>query len=119
MQHAHDIPYRNILAYDIANRGPVHYIFPRGVVMFIARENELNVLEGRYSSDHFEFAMIYGRRRIGKTRLIEEFVKNKKCIFFSAMKDGSRHESLVQLSKCVTAPLGEPRGFHGVSMFLS
>ena len=87
--------------------------------MFIARENELNELEGRYSSDHFEFAMIYGRRRIGKTRLIEEFVKNKKCIFFSAMKDGSRHESLVQLSKCVTAPLGEPRGFHGVSMFLS
>ena len=43
--------------------------------MFIARENELNELEGRYSSDHFEFAMIYGRRRIGKTRLIEEFVK--------------------------------------------
>lgn len=70
--------------------------------MFIARENELNELEGRYSSDHFEFAMIYGRRRIGKTRLIEEFVKNKKCIFFSAMKDGSRHESLVQLSKCIS-----------------
>ena len=49
-----------MVAYDIANRGPVHYIFPRGVVMFIARENELNVLEGMYSSDHFEFAMIYG-----------------------------------------------------------
>ena len=41
--------------------------------MFIARENELNELEGRYSSDHFEFAMIYGRRRIGKTRLIDNF----------------------------------------------
>ena len=60
--------------------------------MLIARENELNELEGRYGSDHFEFAMIYGRRRIGKTRLIEEFVKDKECIFFSAMKDSSRQQ---------------------------
>ncbi len=26
--------------------------------MFIARENELNELEGRYSSDHFEFSYL-------------------------------------------------------------
>ena len=41
--------------------------------MFIARENEINDLENRYRTGNFEFAIIYGRRRVGKTRLIEEF----------------------------------------------
>ena len=49
--------------------------------MFIARENEINELESRYQSRNLEFAIIYGRRRIGKTRLIEEFAKDKR--FFS------------------------------------
>ena len=70
--------------------------------MFIARENEINELESRYRTDSFEFAIIYGRRRVGKTRLIEEFSKDKECIFFSAMKDSSRKESLTQLSKCIS-----------------
>ncbi|HIT49727.1 MAG TPA: ATP-binding protein, partial [Candidatus Pelethenecus faecipullorum] len=42
--------------------------------MFIGRENELNTLNRLYSSDKFEFAVIYGRRRVGKTALINEFV---------------------------------------------
>ena len=67
--------------------------------MFIARENEINELESRYRTEGFEFAIIYGRRRIGKTRLIEELSKDKDSIFFSAMKDSSRKESLFQLSK--------------------
>ena len=70
--------------------------------MFIARENEINDLENRYRTGNFEFAIIYGRRRVGKTRLIEEFSKDKDCIFFSAMKDSSRKESLFQLSKCIS-----------------
>lgn len=69
--------------------------------MFIARENELATLEEKHVSDGFEFAIIYGRRRVGKTRLIEEFTKDKDCIFFSAMKDESRQQSLYQLSKCI------------------
>ena len=69
--------------------------------MFIARENELATLEEKHVSGGFEFAIIYGRRRVGKTRLIEEFTKDKDCIFFSAMKDESRQQSLYQLSKCI------------------
>lgn len=55
--------------------------------MFIAREAEINALKEKYDSSNFEFAIIYGRRRVGKTRLIEEFTKDKNCIFFSAMKE--------------------------------
>ena len=46
--------------------------------MFIAKENEINELESRYRSRNLEFAIIYGRRRIGKTRLIEESAKDKR-----------------------------------------
>ena len=50
--------------------------------MFIGRERELSTLNRLYASDKFEFAVIYGRRRVGKTALITEFVKNKKNISF-------------------------------------
>ena len=35
--------------------------------MFIGRERELNTLDGLFKSDKYEFAVIYGRRRVGKT----------------------------------------------------
>ena len=38
---------------------------------FIGREKELRELEIRFSSDAFEFIVIYGRRRVGKTMLID------------------------------------------------
>lgn len=54
--------------------------------MFIGRENELNTLNKLYSSDKFEFAVIYGRRRVGKTALISEFTKDKDTIFLLVLK---------------------------------
>ena len=50
--------------------------------MFIGRERELNSLEKLYASDKFEFAVIYGKRRVGKTALINHFIRNKKAIYF-------------------------------------
>jgi AAA+ ATPase superfamily predicted ATPase len=56
--------------------------------MFIGREKELNRLEEMYRGDKFEFAVIYGRRRVGKTSLIQEFIKNKKSIYYVAIESG-------------------------------
>ncbi len=50
---------------------------------FIDRINELRELERFYKSK-YKVALIYGRRRIGKTTLIKEFIKNKKAIYFLA-----------------------------------
>lgn len=36
--------------------------------MFIGRERELQELNRLFESDRFEFAVIYGRRRVGKNR---------------------------------------------------
>jgi AAA+ ATPase superfamily predicted ATPase len=55
--------------------------------MFFGRIEELASLHERYNSDQFEFVCIYGRRRVGKTELITEFVKDKKAVFFTGLQD--------------------------------
>jgi AAA+ ATPase superfamily predicted ATPase len=40
--------------------------------MFVGRQQELKKLNTMYVSGNFEFAVIYGRRRVGKTTLIKE-----------------------------------------------
>lgn len=49
--------------------------------MFIGRDKELDVLDRLYKSDKFEFVVIYGRRRVGKTALINHFIDDKKAIY--------------------------------------
>ncbi len=68
--------------------------------MFIGRENELNTLNRLYNSDKFEFAVIYGRRRIGKTELIKEFIKGKKTIFFTGVETNEK-QNLDNFSRCI------------------
>ena len=54
------------------------------MIRFIDRWDELSLLENSWVKDNAEFVVICGRRRIGKTRLILEFMKNKDGIFFIA-----------------------------------
>lgn len=68
--------------------------------MFLCREDELRKLNKRYDSNEFECIVIYGRRRVGKTALINEFCKNKKNIYFSAL-DTTSQENLKILSKAI------------------
>ena len=56
--------------------------------MFIGRERELASLKEFYDRDGIGMTVIYGRRRIGKSTLIAEFVKDKKTIFYTATKVG-------------------------------
>ena len=58
--------------------------------MFVGRENELNTLNKLYHSDKFEFAVIYGRRRVGKTALINEFTEDKAVIFFTGVETNEK-----------------------------
>lgn len=68
--------------------------------MFIGRERELNTLNKLYNSGKFEFAVIYGRRRIGKTALISEFVKKKDTIFFTGVETNAK-QNLDNFSGCI------------------
>ena len=65
--------------------------------MFIGRKRELEELEKYYMENSFQFAVFYGRRRVGKTTLINRFRENKKSIHFTAAETTAK-ENLQLLS---------------------
>lgn len=67
--------------------------------MFKGRKKELEFLDELYNSEKFEFLVLYGRRRVGKTELLKEFTKNKKSLFFSAQEKNDSL-NLLDFSKC-------------------
>ena len=58
--------------------------------MFVGREKELETLEALYASNRFEMPVIYGRRRVGKTRLIGEFLRGKRAVYFQARRTNAQ-----------------------------
>ena len=68
--------------------------------MFYCREEELRTMNKRYKKGRFECVVIYGRRRVGKTALINEFCKGKPTVYFSAL-NASSQENLEALSKAI------------------
>ena len=65
--------------------------------MFVGRKRELDKLNTLYAGDSFEFAVVYGRRRVGKTTLIREFLKDKESVYYMAV-EGTKKENLRGLS---------------------
>lgn len=57
--------------------------------LFIDRKEEMSFLDERYHKKEFDFFVIYGRRRIGKTELIKHFIKNKPHIYVLCNKAGT------------------------------
>lgn len=78
--------------------------------MFIGRKKELDTLNNKYLSNRKEFGVIYGRRRIGKTFLIDEFVKDKENLFFQAKRD-SIYGNLKSFSYAISKLIGLPKNF--------
>lgn len=54
----------------------------------------------RHAGDKFECIAIYGRRRVGKTALINEFCKDKPTFSFSALNMTGK-ENLEALSRSI------------------
>jgi len=66
--------------------------------IFIDRQDELAVLTERYARKSAEFIILYGRRRIGKSELIEHFLKTTRGIRFLAREE-SKHLQLKKISR--------------------
>ncbi len=74
--------------------------------MFIGRKRELHTWSRLYHSDQFEFVVIYGRRRVGKTALIGKFTEDKKNIYFTGI-ESSEKQNLQNLTQSILEYIGE------------
>lgn len=54
---------------------------------FVDRIKEIETLENEYRKDDASFVVLYGRRRVGKTTLINRFCEDKKAIYFLATEE--------------------------------
>ncbi len=54
--------------------------------MFVDREEELRSMREKLNSEKFELIIVYGRRRIGKTRLILEAIKDFEHVYYLAVE---------------------------------
>ena len=54
---------------------------------FIDRELEMETLTEEYNRKGSSMVVMYGRRRVGKTTLISEFIKGKNALFFLASQE--------------------------------
>lgn len=68
--------------------------------MFIGRERELATLNKLCASNKFEFIVIYGRRRVGKTALINQFIDGKNTIYFMGVESNAK-QNLENFSKSI------------------
>jgi AAA+ ATPase superfamily predicted ATPase len=66
------------------------------MIRFINRKPELKMFNDAWSHDEAGMIILYGRRRIGKSRLILEFAKGKKGIYYTA-EDVTGHRQLIEL----------------------
>lgn len=74
---------------------------------FIGRTKELAILDEEYRKQS-SFVIIYGRRRVGKTRLIEQFLMDKSNAVYFQATEVINNWNLEQFSHAVCVSLGYP-----------
>ncbi|WP_010258230.1 ATP-binding protein [Treponema primitia] len=76
-------------------------------ITFIDREEELQALDWEYRRPAASFVVLYGRRRIGKTALIREFLKDKEAVYFLATEE-SEDQNRDMLKNLIAGFTGNP-----------
>ncbi len=82
--------------------------------MFVGRKAELAKLNALYEQDGFQMAVVYGRRRVGKTTLINEFCRGKQTLSFTALEQ-SDTDNLSDFNRTVASFFGLPVSLQGFS----
>lgn len=73
---------------------------------FVGRRRELASMERLYRQGGFQMTVMYGRRRVGKSTLLKQFIQGKKAIYFTAVRSSAQRnlERLGQRVMEVLAP---------------
>ncbi len=87
---------------------------------FFDRKNELKFLQDSHANlSPSNMLVLYGRRRVGKTELVKQFLKNIKRHFYFYVEVTQKSEILNYLSKAVEEQLGEKITFKDFYEFLN
>ena len=70
---------------------------------FIGRRQEIKLLQAIKDSGRAEFVAVYGRRRVGKTYLIQQFFDNKFAFSATGIIEGTREEELFAFTSALIA----------------
>jgi AAA+ ATPase superfamily predicted ATPase len=73
---------------------------------FVNRKEELKFLEKYYKKGESSLIIIYGRRRIGKTELIKNFIKSKNSVYYLCEREPIQ-KNVEKFKEIVAEKLGE------------
>jgi hypothetical protein len=73
---------------------------------FINREDELEYIESEYSKNDFRFISVIGRRRLGKTRFLEQFLKEKSGYCYLLVPELNDEDSRMEVARIFYEKLG-------------
>mgnify|MGYP000025993012 FL=1 len=76
---------------------------------FVGRPRELEALEEHFETDAFEFLVVLGPRRVGKSALLRRFIEGKKAVYFTSLETDTS-TNLRNLSRAIQFGLKEPEG---------
>ena len=83
---------------------------------FIDRKEELAFLEEKWREPKPQLVILWGKRRVGKTELVKQFIEDKPHVYFLAESTNDR-EQLLRFSQALgqffKEPLLRTRGFAG------
>lgn len=85
--------------------------------MFVGRKRELATLNSLYERGGFQMVVVYGRRRVGKTALINEFARGKRALSFTALEQGDA-ANLADFSRKIAEFFGLPASMGPFSTWL-
>jgi AAA+ ATPase superfamily predicted ATPase len=79
--------------------------------LFVGREAELKALATAYAATQGQLVLLYGRRRIGKTYLLQRFSEGRRAIFYQATRQAepielARFTAEVEAAQLGTLPPG-------------
>ncbi len=87
------------------------------IVTFVNRKEELSILNTLFESGKAHLVVVYGRRRVGKTRLLFEFLKEKSGLYFYVSR-GGEEIVLSEFSKAVEQEFFRGFKFHDFRSFI-
>lgn len=73
--------------------------------IFVDREKEMKVLSREWDNRP-SFIVLYGRRRVGKTRLLKEFSKGKRAFFFT-FPEATKEVQMREFKEALSRFLGD------------